>query len=229
MRAAGMQVLTNQIVQKRPGVTIYGVGDEEHQQHTSGHNEDDTPGVSAEDQDKDTTPEHRAIDVMVTEAFTVDDAELLVGDLVNDVANQQRMIYINWGNYQWHRRNGWQPEWNGDDPHPTHVHVSGEADADENTAPWNLSNWDVEEDFMFVQVTGEDEIYVPRGGSYVHLTSGAALAGALAVGYQIIQVPTLADMEALLGPKWAPPPPVQFDEEQLRHIIREEIAKTRLS
>lgn len=223
-----MQVLTDQIEARRPGVTIYGIGDEEHQEHTSGHNPDDTKGVSAEDQDADSAPEHRAIDVMVSEAFTADDANLLVSDLVNDAANQQRMIYINWGNYQWHRRNNWQPVWNGDDPHG-HVHISGEADADENTAPWNISSLGIEGDFMFVQVTGEDEIYVPRGDGYVHLTSGAALAGALAVGYQIIQVPTLADVEALLGPKWEPVPPVQFDEEQLRAIMREEIAKTRLS
>lgn len=82
---------------------------------------------------------------------------------------------------------------------------------------------------MFVQVTGDDEIYVPRGGSYVHLTSGAALAGAQAVGYKIIQVPTLADVEALLGPKWEPVPPPVIGEDRLREIMREEIAKTTLS
>lgn len=229
MRAAGMQVLTDQIKARRPGVTIYGIGDEEHQQHTSGHNEDDTPGVSAEDQDADTKPEHRAIDVMVSGPFTQRDGDGLVQALVSDPKNQARMIYINWGTRQWHRRNGWKPADNSKDPH-RHVHISGEADADENVTPWNLSSWDrIQEDFMFVQVTGRDEIYVPRGDGYVHLTSGAALAGALAVGYQIIQVPTLADVEALLGPKWEPAPPPVFDEDQLRLIMREEIVKTRLS
>ncbi len=226
MRAAGMQILTTQIVQKRPGVTIYGIGDQEHQEHTSGHNEDDTAGVKAEDQDADTKREHRAIDVMLSNVFTAEDANLLVSDLVNDVGNRQRMIYVNWGNYQWHRKNAWLPVWNGDDPHPTHVHISGEADADENVSPWNLSSWDeVQEEFMFVQVTGEDEIYVPRGSGYVHLTSGAALSGALNAGYQIIQVPALADVEALLGPKWEP----GVDQTRLRQIIREEIAKTKLT
>lgn len=227
MRAAGMQVLTDQIKAKRPEVTIGGIGDEAHRQHTSGHNEDDTPGVKAEDQDADSIQEHRAIDVMVQGPFTQQDGDRLVEDLVTDPQNQARMIYVNWGNYQWHRKNGWQPVWNGSDPH-RHVHVSGEADADGNTAPWNLSNWDdVQEDFMFVQVTGDDEIYVPRGDGYVHMTSGAALAGAMDAGYAIVQVPTLADVEALLGPKWEPGP--QVGEDRLRQIIRDEIAKTRLS
>ena len=227
MRAAGMQVLTDQIKARRPGVTIGGIGDEAHQEHTSGHNEDDTPGVKAEDQDADSKPEHRAIDVMVSGPFTHSDGDRLVKDLVTNPANRKRIIYVNWGNQQWHRRNNWIPIDNSDDPH-NHVHVSGEADADENITPWNLSNWDTKEDFMFVQVTGDDEIYVPRDGHYLHLTSPAALAGAQAAGYQIIQVPTLADVEALLGPKWEAPV-AAMTEARLREIIREEIGKTRLS
>lgn len=140
MRARGMQVLTDQIKAKRPGATIYGIGDEDHQEHTSGHNPDDTPGVSAEDQDADTVAEHRAIDVMVMGPFSQADGDRLVQDLVTDPANQARMIYVNWGNQQWHRKNGWQPRDNSDDPH-SHVHVSGEADQDENVTPWNLSDW----------------------------------------------------------------------------------------
>lgn len=138
MRAAGMQVLTDQIKAARPGTTVWGKGDPAHALRTSGHNEDDTPGVKAEDQDADDTPEHRALDVPIDDAFTSADADLLVKDLVTHGANQARMLYVNWGNTQWARSNGWVPRDNSDDPHPTHVHISGEADADANTSPWLL-------------------------------------------------------------------------------------------
>lgn len=138
MRARGMQVLTDNIKAVRPGVTIYGIGDDAHKLRKSGHNEDDTSGVRAEDQDDDDIAEHRAIDVMVGSSFSVDDAINLVTDLVQDEDNRARLLYVNWGNWQWSRSNNWQRADNSDDPHG-HVHVSGEADADDNTNGWNLS------------------------------------------------------------------------------------------
>lgn len=140
MRAAGMQVLTDQVEAKRPGVTIWGIGDEAHKKKKSGHNEDDTPGVVAEDQDSDTLREHRAIDVKVDAAFSNADGDALVHDLVSNAENRERLIYVNWGNLQWARSNNWVARDNSDDPHD-HVHVSGEADADNNTNPWVLSDW----------------------------------------------------------------------------------------
>jgi len=142
VRAPGMQVLTDQIKAKRPGVIIYGIGDDAHKLRISGHNEDDTVGVRAEDQDADTTPEHRAIDVMLGSIFTRTDGHSLVSDLVSHKENTDRLIYINFENTQWSRSTGWTPHDNSDDPHPGHVHISGEADADENVNPWTLSSWD---------------------------------------------------------------------------------------
>ena len=72
-----MQVLTNQIKARRPGVTIWGVGDDAHKTQTSGHNEDDTPGVRAEDQDADNIREHRALDVKIDQYFSAADAAAL--------------------------------------------------------------------------------------------------------------------------------------------------------
>lgn len=141
MRAPGMQVLTNQVKEKRPGVVIYGIGDDDHKKRRSGHNEDDTTGVLAEDQDVDNIKEHRAIDVMLGPAFSRSDGHYFVADLVNDPANRKRLLYVNFENTQWSRSNGWVPIDNSDDPHPDHVHASGEADADEDTSPWNLSAW----------------------------------------------------------------------------------------
>ena len=143
MRAPGMQVLTNQIKVARPGVIIGGIGNLDHAKRTSGHNEDDTPGVKAEDQDADSTPEHRAIDVMPGPSFNSRDGDLLVSDLVGILANRARLIYVNWGYLQWARSNGWVPRDNSDDPH-SHVHISGEADADANTALWVLPQFEGE-------------------------------------------------------------------------------------
>ena len=137
MRAKGMQVLTNQIKEKLPGITIYGIGDDAHKKRVSGHNEDDTSGVRAEDQDADDTPEHRAIDVMVRNKV---EGDKLVNDLVSKPANQKRLIYVNWGNWKWHRDNNWAARDNSNDKH-AHVHASGEANEDENTTPWELSDW----------------------------------------------------------------------------------------
>lgn len=142
MRSKNMQVLTRNIKEKRPDATIYGIGDEKHKRRVSGHNEDDTPGVRAEDQDSDNVREHRAIDVMINSSFSRNDGNRLVDDLTSDSANRNRLIYINWGSQQWHRRNNWQPVDNSDDPHPDHVHISGEADDDDNESNWNLSDWD---------------------------------------------------------------------------------------
>ena len=137
MRAKGMQVLTDQIKAKLPGITIYGVGDDAHKTRVSGHNEDDTAGVRAEDQDPDSIPEHRALDVMVRNQI---EGDRLVADLTLNEDNQERLLYVNWGNLQWSRSNDWEAHDNSKDPHG-HVHVSGEADADDNESPWTLSDW----------------------------------------------------------------------------------------
>lgn len=140
MRAHGMQVLTDNVLAVRSKTVIYGIGDKDHQQSTSGHNEDDTAGVKAEDQDADSTPEHRALDFMIGPDFTVDHGWALVKDLTSQIANQKRLIYVNYMYQQWHRKNNWLPVDNSDDPHTDHVHASGEADADENVSPWILPN-----------------------------------------------------------------------------------------
>lgn len=138
MRARNMQVLTDQIKAKHPGVVIYGIGDEAHKLSRSGHNEDDTPGSLPEDEDADTKREHRAIDVMLGPAFTRADANRLVTALVSVPANQRRLIYVIFDGYKWRRANGWRREVQTGDPHRDHPHISGEADDDENTANWVL-------------------------------------------------------------------------------------------
>lgn len=139
MRSKNMVVLTNQIKTARPGTTIYGVGDAAHKLEVSGHNEDDTPGVRAEDQDADNIPEHRAIDVMTGDHFSKTDANHLVADLVNDADNRKRLLYVIFDRKIWKRSRNWEvADYEGSNPHTDHVHASGEADDDDNQKAWNL-------------------------------------------------------------------------------------------
>jgi hypothetical protein len=139
VRSLNMRVLTNQIKSRHPGVVIYGIGDAAHRKSASGHNEDDTPGSLAEDQDADNNPEHRAIDVMIGPAFSVADGWDLVSAMVTIPENQRRLIYVIFYRKIWRRRNGWVEEtYTGPNPHTDHPHLSGEADDDENTTPWVL-------------------------------------------------------------------------------------------
>ena len=138
MRAQGMQVLTDQIKAERPGATVWGVGDDAHKTRVSGHNEDDTAGSRAEDQDADNIPEHRALDIPIMGPVTREDLRNLSEDLVSDNDNRARLLYVNFENTQWSRSRNWQPHDNSDDPHPGHLHASGEADQDGNTNQWNL-------------------------------------------------------------------------------------------
>lgn len=136
-RAANMQALTDDIKAGHPGVVIGGKGDPAHAAGTSDHNEDDTPGVRAEQSDADGRPEHRAIDVMLGSAFSKADGDELVAALLADPAALARLKYIIWNGYIWSRSSGWvRKPYTGKDKHTGHVHISGLAADDENAAGW---------------------------------------------------------------------------------------------
>ena len=140
MRAKNLQTLTDQLKVKYKGVTIYGVGDDAHKTRISDHNEDDTAGVRAEQQDADNVPEHRAIDVMIGAAFDRQDAQEVFDELTTNPNNQRRLTYVIYNGKIAKASARWivQP-YDGEDPHTGHVHVSGLASQDENTAPFVLS------------------------------------------------------------------------------------------
>lgn len=137
MRAANMQAMTNDVVSRWPGVVVYGIGDAAHRLEVSDHNEDDTVGSKAAQSDSDSTKEHRAIDIMLGTAFTKADGDALVAALLADPAARARLYYIIWYGHIWSRSSGWvRKTYTGSDPHTNHVHVSGLAADDENTAGW---------------------------------------------------------------------------------------------
>jgi hypothetical protein len=137
-RSRSMQVLTNQIKERWPGVVVYGIGDDDHQDSPSGHNEDDTPGSRPDQEDADNVPEHRAIDVMLGSRFSRDDAYRLVGWLVSHPENRIRLTYVIFDGSIWSAKTGFQKRAFGGDPHRTHPHINGKASDDENGSPWIL-------------------------------------------------------------------------------------------
>jgi hypothetical protein len=137
MRARNMQSLTDAIKARFPGATVYGVGDAAHRLRTSDHNEDDTAGSKAAQSDADSTPEHRAIDIMLGSAFTRAQAYALIADLLADPAALRRLKYIIFDGWIWSRTNSWRKvAFDGDDKHRDHPHISGDAADDENAAGW---------------------------------------------------------------------------------------------
>jgi hypothetical protein len=146
-----MQKLTDQLKAARPGIVIYGIGDAAHKLEVSGHNEDDTIGVRAEDQDPDSIPEHRAIDVMLGPVFSASDALTLAKFLSGVPSNRVRLLYVIFDRTIWSRSNGWVARpYTGTNPHTDHLHASGEADQDENVTPWVISSNGVD---MGIQIT----------------------------------------------------------------------------
>ncbi|HEY1395013.1 hypothetical protein [Roseateles sp.] len=128
--------MTDAVRGRHPGVVIYGKGDAAHALRISDHNEDDTTGVRAEQTDADTVPEHRAIDIMLGPHFTRADAYALIDDLLADPAALARLTYLIFDGWIWSASRGWtKREFDGDD-HSDHIHASGRASADENTAGW---------------------------------------------------------------------------------------------
>lgn len=132
-----MQALTKDVQDRHPGVVVYGVGDADHKLHISDHNEDDTPGSRPAQEDADSIPEHRAIDVMMGPNFSKEDANRLVANLLSDPSARIRMKFIIFDGSIWSRNLNWQKKtYTGTNQHRTHIHVSGWAPDDENTDGW---------------------------------------------------------------------------------------------
>jgi hypothetical protein len=120
------------------------IGDLAHQGGTSGHNPDDTPGVSAERSDADGIPEVRAIDV---------DVDLIPGDrarsrlatlqeirrIIATPADRRRLIYIIFDGLIWSASRGWEPAtYTGSNKHREHAHYSGHPDHDNDGRAWSV-------------------------------------------------------------------------------------------
>lgn len=113
------------------GITVYTIGDDAHKLRRSDHNADDTPGSLAEQSDSDSTPEVRAIDIMLGASFTKANALALIAAMRK---YPKRFHYIIF-DHKIYRNDGTIGAHNTD-PHEDHVHVSGLPSDDANTADW---------------------------------------------------------------------------------------------
>lgn len=194
MRALNLQTLTDATKRRHPGVVVYGIGDTAHMLRTSDHNEDDTAGSRAAQSDADSNPEHRAIDVMLGAPFTKAQAYAYIADLLADPAARVRLRYIIFDGWIWHRDNGWaKREFTGDDKHRDHIHVSGQASADENAAAWpTVDGGDMaltEDDIERIarRVANWDYQNGPgEAPAYVVANRASAAAGAAAEGVKVL-------------------------------------------
>ncbi len=135
-RSVSIDVLYNNALTVWPGMTIFWIGDYQHTQEISGHNPDDTPGVQAEQTDADNDPEVRALDFMIGPKFTASDAQALTHALVTGV-DRNRLYYVIYNHLIYKRSNNYEPTaYTGIDPHTDHVHASGRAVDDDNSANW---------------------------------------------------------------------------------------------
>jgi hypothetical protein len=111
------------------------IGDLAHAAGVSGHNPDDTAGVTAERQDADTRPEVRAADVdahLNQPGVTMEDVVQATVAACR-AGREARFIYIIYNRRIWSASAGWaERPYTGDDPHDQHAHFSGHPDADEN-------------------------------------------------------------------------------------------------
>lgn len=114
------------------------IGDLAHAAGVSGHNPDDTPGVTAERQDADTKPEVRAADVDSHLNGPVTMEQCVQAVLHALPAERDRLIYVIYNRRIWRKANAWRQEtYTGSDPHDQHAHFSGDPAADDNNAPWS--------------------------------------------------------------------------------------------
>lgn len=134
-RSESMDALRRNGFQVWAGMTIFWIGDEDHQDSASGHNPDDTAGVQAELSDKDSLQEVRALDFMIGPNFSSIDATRLVSALRSS-SSKPRLYYIIYRDRIYRRATGFASEHYSGTFHGDHVHVSGWNGDDSNGADW---------------------------------------------------------------------------------------------
>lgn len=116
------------------------IGDPAHAASVSGHNPDDTYGVSAEASDADSVPEVRAFDA----DKDLDGAntprsrmQSVLNSILATPRDRDRFLYFIFDGYIWSKRYGWRKRvYEGANKHREHLHASGDPKYDNDTAPF---------------------------------------------------------------------------------------------
>jgi hypothetical protein len=122
----GLLVLMGQMKAANPGMTIYTIGDANHQSGVSDHNPDADGSVDA-------------ADFMIANSFTAADAEKFFQQLI--ASRDSRIKYVIYNRRIVSRTvSPWTIRaYSGSDPHTNHVHVSVE-DTNKSTNRWKVGN-----------------------------------------------------------------------------------------
>jgi hypothetical protein len=170
------------------------IGDAAHQAETSGHNPDDTAGVSAEYQDADTKQEVRAVDVdkdLNHPGVTMYDVIRRILATPADVARLRYIIFCPpLGPFGanvptiWSRNSGWSPRtYSGSSRHDEHAHFSGDPDTDEDSRPWSVASmgamsmtvmWDQGDENVAWATTNRTEALLKNLDAAVYRVAGEA-------------------------------------------------------
>jgi hypothetical protein len=115
-------VLRTQLRLRYPGIVIYWIGDEDHQNSPSDHNPEADGSVDA-------------IDLMIGTNFTRNQCDALVNILTE--RRDGRIQYLIWWGRIWKPSTGWRT-YTGRNPHRDHLHVSRNDVNEASTARWNI-------------------------------------------------------------------------------------------
>lgn len=122
----GLKTLSKQLRNMYPGITIWSLGDEDHQGRPSDHNPEADGSVDA-------------IDLKVGGAFTRAEADKLVAILV--ARRDKRIAYIIWrGRIISSTVSPWKwRDYDGSNPHNDHIHISVNDRHESDGSEWNLT------------------------------------------------------------------------------------------
>lgn len=114
----------------------------------------------------------------------------------------------------------------GDSSHRGHTHISYFRDAEDRdkTAVFrrffqgHATTEPERTPMLLIKTAVADEVYASDGHTYRHMTSGAALVAAQKAGHKLIEVGSMADLEALAGKPASDEKPVTLSPEQLDQL-----------
>jgi hypothetical protein len=200
--APDLQVLINEIKAEHPGVTVYTIGDEAHQEEPSDHNPDADGSVNA-------------ADIMIGAHFTATDAKQLFARLKKLLDSRMAYAIYNRQIVSTTVDPGEARPYTKSDPHTNHVHVSVKHTAEADTRPWHISEDDMPINLADIKtIANTDGVFKAPAGSknadgsdneywsmasYLYYTYAAAVSARTYANQALAAVKALASPQTLVA------------------------------
>lgn len=218
------------------------IGDPDHASRTSGHNPDDTTGVSAEYQDADTKQEVRAIDVDKDLRSTVT-MQQVINQILATPNDTKRLKYIIFNRKQWSKSNGWRvQDYTGINPHTEHAHFSGDPLYDEDGSPWSVLEVGMADEVIPLSWQEDEAFRVEALSRGRNATTGGPSKGEAVLAWARIAQELKPQLDSILAQSKANGETLSrietklnalaiggMDPEELSNAIRAELDTTKLS